>query len=186
MRLIQIPFFLLLAACSTAGPASMGGGPDVPVSHNPTGTGGEFHIQPDLVVASLEVPAGADKAWPALLTVFDELEIPAREVDLATYTIRNRRWVVSRRVGGQRLSEFLDCGRSASGFNADTHRLQLEIASRIVAQGADRSRVETQIQGIGMNMEGTSNSRVACTSNHQLEFAIAQRVRDLVRGDGSN
>lgn len=184
MRLSSIPCLLLLSACSTAGTSPMGGGPDVPVSHNPTGTGGDFNIQPDLVVASLDVPAAREEAWPALLRTFEELEIPLREVDGATYTVRNSRWVVSRRVGGQRLSTFLDCGRNASGYNADTYRLRLEIASRVVAQGAGRSRVETQIQGIGQNMEGTSNSRVTCTSNHQLEYAIAQRVRDLL-GEGS-
>lgn len=185
MRLTPILLFSL-AACSAAGAPAMRSGPDVPVSHNPTGTGGEFHIQPDLVVASLEVPAEVDVAWPALLQVFEELEIRAQEVDSPTHTVRNLRWVVSRRLGGQRLSTFLDCGRSASGFNADTHRLQLEIASRVVSQGPGRSRVETQIQGIGMNMEGTSNSRVVCTSTHQLEFAIAQRVRELVEGAGGD
>jgi hypothetical protein len=56
----------------------------------------------------------------------------------------------------------------------------LEIASRVVPLGDGRSRIDTEITGIGTNPEGTSNSRVLCTSKHQLELRIADAARDLV------
>ena len=133
-----------------------------------------------MVTASLDIPADADDAWPALLKVYEELKIPAREVNQTTKTVRNLRFVVSRRIGGVRLSRFFDCGRSATGPNANSHRLELEIASRVVSLGQGQSRIDTEITGTGQNMEGTSNSRVLCTSNHQLELRIAARVRELV------
>lgn len=178
----------LAAGCAAgcAGGSQAGGmigsAVDAPVSRTATETSDGYRIQPDLVVASLDVSAGAEEAWEALLRVYEELDIPLREVDASTRTVRNDRWVVSRRLGGQRLSTFLDCGRGATGPNADTHRLELAIASRVVAVSGTRSRIQTELMGTGQNMEGTSNTRVACTSNHQLEYAIAQGVREMVGG----
>jgi len=182
MRRFLILFVVLLSGCATSGSdgALIGSGANVPLSQNPTGTGGDFRLQADMVTASLDIPAGADNAWPALLKVYEELKIPAREVNAATRAVRNLRFVVSRRIGGERLSRFLDCGRSATGPNANTHRLELEIASRVVSLGPGQSRIDTEITGTGQNMEGTSNTRVLCTSNHQLELQIAARVRELV------
>ncbi|MFC1661305.1 hypothetical protein ACFL3S_07640 [Gemmatimonadota bacterium] len=42
--------------------------------------------------------------------------------------------------------------------------------------------METELSGTGMNMEGTSNSRVLCTSTHGLEVLIVSEVRTLVGG----
>lgn len=179
---------LILVGCATGSSTDdplIGSGVQAPASDNPTGTGGEFHLPVDMVTASLEVPASADEAWPALKTVYQELKIPTPEVSETARTLRNLRFVVSRRLGGQRLSRYLDCGRSASGLNANTHRLELEIASRVVPLGQGKSRIDTEITGIGINMEGTSNNRVLCTSNHQLELRIAERVREVVEAGGS-
>jgi hypothetical protein len=156
-----------------------------PASDNPTGTGGEFHLPADMVTASLDVPASAEEAWPALKAVYEEMKIPMREVSESSRTVRNLRFVVSRRLGGQRLSRYLDCGRSATGPNADSYRLELEIASRVVAVGPGQSRIDSEITGTGTNMEGTSNNRVLCTSNHQLELRIASRVREILAGGGT-
>lgn len=186
MRRLLISLVVLLTGCATSGSdgSLIGSGVDAPMSVNPTGTGGEFHLQADLVTASLDVSADAQEAWTALLMVYEELKIPAREVDVTAKTVRNLRFVVSRRLGGERLSRFLDCGRSATGPNANSHRLELEIASRVVSVGPGQSRIDTELTGTGMNMEGTSNTRVLCTSSHQLEYRIAARVRELV-GSGS-
>jgi hypothetical protein len=184
---LALPAVLILVGCATgssAGNPLIGSGAQAPASDNPTGTGGEFHLPADMVTASLEVPASADAAWPALKAVYQELKIPTPEVSEPARTVRNLRFVVSRRLGGERLSRYLDCGRSASGLNADTHRLELEIASRVVPVGPRESRIDTEITGIGVNMEGTSNNRVLCTSNHQLELRIAERVREIVDAGG--
>jgi hypothetical protein len=163
----------------------IGSGVQAPASDNPTGTGGEFRLPADMVTASLDVPASAEEAWPALKAVYEELNIRMREVSESSRTVRNLRFVVSRRLGGQRLSRYLDCGRNATGPNADSHRLELEIASRVVAVGPGESRIDTEITGTGTNMEGTSNNRVLCTSNHQLELRIASRVREILAGGGT-
>ncbi|MGW8268822.1 MAG: hypothetical protein ACWGSQ_20820 [Longimicrobiales bacterium] len=184
MRSAVVALVVLVVGCST-GPSPdpmIGPGVQGPASDNPTGTGGEFRLPADMVTASLDVPAAPEEAWPALKQVFEELKIPMREVSEPTRTVRNLRFVVSRRLGGERLSTYLDCGRSASGPNADTYRLQLEIASRVVAVGSGQSRIDTELTGVGMNMEGTSNNRVLCTSNHQLELRIAAGVREIVGG----
>jgi len=187
MRRSFVALAFILAGCASTSSTDpmIGSSVQGPAGDNPTGTGGEFRLPADMVTASLEVPAGAEIAWPALKAVYEELKIPAPEVSEPTRTLRNLRFVVSRRLGGVRLSTYLDCGRSASGPNADSHRLELEIASRVVALGSGRSRVDTEMTGIGMNMEGTSNNRVLCTSNHQLEFRIAGRVREIVQSGGS-
>lgn len=187
MRFPLLTAAVLLFGCAGGSSPDPMIGPAVqgPATDNPTGTGGEFRLPADMVTASTEVPAGAGSAWPALKAVYAEMKIPTPEVSEPTRTLRNLRFVVSRRLGGERLSNYVDCGRSASGPNADTYRLELEIASRVVPLGAERSRIDTELTGIGINMEGTSNNRVLCTSNHQLELRIASRVREIVRGAGS-
>ncbi len=174
--------FLVGCASSSGGEAMLGSGVQAPASDNPTGTGGEFRLPADIVTATLEVDVPADLAWPALKAVYEELKISTPEVSETAKTVRNLRFVVSRRLGGERLSRFLDCGRSATGPNANTHRLELEIASRVVSLGPEKSRIDTEITGTGMNIEGTSNTRVLCTSTHQLELRIAARVGELAGG----
>lgn len=184
MRLSFLFLALLLAGCASGSSDGqmLGSGVQAAASDNPTGTGGEFHLPPDLVTATLEVPVSADVAWSTLKAVYQELKIPTPEVSESSKTLRNLRFVVSRRLGGQRLSRYLDCGRSATGPNANTHRLELEIASRVVSLGEGKSRIDTEIAGTGMNIEGTSNTRVLCTSTHQLELRIAGRVSELAGG----
>lgn len=176
---IGLVFLVLGCASNSGGNPMIGSGVQAAGSDNPTGTGGEYRLPADMVTATLEVEVPAEVAWPALKAVFEELKIPTPEVSETTKTLRNLRFVVSRRLGGERLSRFLDCGRSATGPNANSHRLELEIASRVVALGDGKSRIDTEITGTGTNMEGTSNNRVLCTSNHQLELRIATRVAEL-------
>ena len=187
MRRASLTLALLLVGCATSPSQDpmIGSAVQARASDNPTGTGGDFRLPADMVTASFDVPSSAEEAWPALKAVFEELKIPTPEVSESTRTLRNLRFVVSRRLGGQRLSRYLDCGRSPTGPNANTHRLELEIASRVVAEGPEESRIDTEIAGIGMNTEGTSNNRVLCTSNHQLELRIAAQVRALLEGGGS-
>jgi hypothetical protein len=45
-----------------------------------------------------------------------------------------------------------------------------------------KSVVHTTIQAVGTNPEGVSNTRVPCSSTHQLEYRIAQEVAELAKG----
>jgi len=103
------------------------------------------------------------------------------EVNQERMILGNPRLVLSRTLNKTRLFSHLDCGYGPAGNNADIYRLELEKASRVVPLGEDRSRIDTEITGFGTNMEGTSNSRVLCTSKHRLELRIADAVRELVR-----
>jgi hypothetical protein len=185
MRFAKLLLVGALAGCATSSPDSSGlgtAGAGTPATGATTATGGEIKIDADLVTASLDVGGDPARVWPALLEVFEEMKIPADEVSADLRMVRNTRFVVSRRLGGERLSTFLDCGRGATGPNANTHRLELEIVSRVRRTGPGTSRIDTELSGTGMNMEGTSNTRVLCTSTHQLEALIAAKVRALVEG----
>lgn len=139
-------------------------------------------IRPEVDQVSIDIPGSAQATWDALNQVYADLEIEVEGRDSRAMALNNTSFSVSRRLGGERLSKFFRCGTGMSGANADRFRIQINIYSRVQAVSPEMSILETTIQAFGTNPEGTSNTRVACGSTHQLEYRMATAVKELVGG----
>jgi len=146
------------------------------------GAGTVSNVQPGVDRISLGIAASPDAVWEALVQVYGDLGIEIAGANPSTRSLNNPKFVVSRRLGGERLSRYLECGSGSIGGFADHFRIQMNILSQVVAKPDGQSTLHTTIQAIGDNPEGTSNTRVPCSSTQQLERRIAAEVAELVGG----
>jgi hypothetical protein len=138
-------------------------------------------IQPDVDRVSNEIPAPPDAVFEALAQVYDELGIEIAGMDPNARALNNPNLKVSRRLGGERLSNYLSCGSGLTGAFADRFPVQMNILSSVSPLADGGSMINTTIQAFGVNPEGTSNTRVPCGSTYQLEYRIAAMVAEKVK-----
>jgi hypothetical protein len=114
-------------------------------------------------------------AWTRLPAAFASLGLPGGTASESSRTLTVGPVVVARRLGGARLSTYLNCGNSLSHPNADTHSVHLTVVSQLVDTGG-RTRVETRVHATA-TPRVTSGAAVACSSSGALERRIAQELQ---------
>lgn len=142
------------------------------------------NIQPGVDRVSHNIEASPDAVWEALAQVYGDLGIEITGMDPRARAVSNPDFTVSRRIGGERLSKYLECGSGTIGGIANQIRIHMSILSQVESGSEGQSTLHTTIQAIGDNPEGTSNTRIPCSSTHQLEHRIAAEVAVLVGGRG--
>lgn len=133
----------------------------------------------DTIGLAFPVHGPRDSIFAALETTFRELKIPIEARDPQTGLLRNLDAEVSRRLGGQPLSRYLDCGRGFSGNNADFYRITLAISAWVEPAGGAPERLLVAIAASGRDPAGSRSAYSPCTSRGALEKRIAERVQEL-------
>lgn len=182
MRLCA-PLLLVLAAGCASGTADPGRVSTArPSSVQGSGSSVDINLAPDRAIVREAIQATPDAAWAALPKAYADLGIAVRETSGAARTLGNSRLVVSRRLAGNPLSTYLECGSGITGRFADRYRIEIVIRSTIVAAEGGGAQVDTYLEALARNPEGGSNTGVACTSTQRLEQEIAARVRVHAEG----
>lgn len=180
----------LLIFLSTCAPAQSSSGPPMETTAPRAGAavGDDFregrvtNVRPDVVKVSFDIDSPPAKAWTALIQVVEDLGVEVSGTDPGTLALNNPDFRISRRLGDERLSRYLRCGSGMTGPFADRYRIRMNFHSQIRPTPDGNSVVETTIQAVGTNPEGTSNTRVPCSSTHILESRIAEGVAKLAGG----
>ena len=131
-------------------------------------------------VNSVLINAPVDKAWAALQEAYTTLSIPVTELNQQTRTIGNNAYRVRRRIGDVPTMRALDCGGDSGMPNAETYQLLLTVKSRIIANDAGGSVVQTTLEGTGKNATTAASSDVRCSSMGALEKKIADLIKAKV------
>ncbi len=129
-------------------------------------------------VEVLEAPR--ETVLAALIQVYQELEIPVAGTDPATGEIGNPSFE-PRRIGGQLLSRFLNCGSSGvtGRPNADSYRVTMYLVSRVESTEDGRTRLSTEVDARAQ-ARGVSGYPVQCQSRGTLETRIAEMVEERI------
>jgi hypothetical protein len=168
-----------LGGCA-AGPASplqQRGDGVTPVSIQTAEGTSDHTVRHEDFVAVSTVAVPRTQAWEHLLAVWEEMELPQAVGDRRAFTLTLNEQTVVRRLGTVPLSNYLSCGRSMSGWNADTHRIRLSIRTLLERTAADSTRVHTRLDAVAHSTGGTSAAPIQCTSKGTLEMEIARRVQ---------
>lgn len=171
---------LLLAGC-TSSQAPAPSGPAITVRTGSPGTATS--------VESVETGAGrvsdtrytvaadAAKLWPSVLAVYSELGLTPTTVDEKQLLVAVRGQHMMRKLGGDLLSSFLECGQGPTGLLADLYRVQVDVGTRLVQQATGYTSVETSVAATATNPAGSMSNPVACGSTGTLENRIAGLLR---------
>jgi hypothetical protein len=175
MRLLLFLPLLLVASCSAAQTPSSA--PTPPTRVELSGGGVDFYIAPDTREARSRLPAPPAEIWALLHGYYLEHGIPLETVDQPNWTLGNRGYLVSRSLGGRRLSFFLDCGSTMLGARADTERVQVSVVS-VLEEIEGGTLLRTRVTGTTRPSAGASGNPVACVSSGQLELRFAALIEE--------
>lgn len=124
-----------------------------------------------------------DRAWPALVDVYAELEIPVSVYDSLTYRIGNLGFQ-PRRLGNQRLSRYLDCGEGVTAVPyADQYAVTLSLLTSLRAAGNGESVLLTELEATA-KPRTVSGSALPCASRGTLEQLIVEMVQERAMTGG--
>ena len=132
----------------------------------------------DTLVLAWEPVAGArDQVLLAVRATYQELKLEPDFVDPAGGSIGTLKARARLRLGGEKLSNYFNCGRGMTGENADEWRLTIAAVtfSRKNASGA--LELGTGVTAQAQDMGGASTQPAPCGSMGTLEARILAMVR---------
>jgi hypothetical protein len=133
------------------------------------------HVDP---AAANRVNAPPDAVWEALVQVYGALEVPVDVRSDAERGIGVRTWR-TRRIAGQRMSRWVDCGAGVAGPYADSYSITLSLLSQVAAaESGSGSTITTQLRASGRPTGGASGQTLTCLSKGTLEGYIVQAVME--------
>ena len=172
---------LLLAIAATAACASSGSAPNTGLS-TPTErvVAADNHGTYRTTVApnaKASISAAPSRVFQAMAEAYEALGIPRAIDDAASGRVGNTNFWKTRKLGGQLISTYLDCGTSIAGPAADIYRVYMSAVTVVRPDGLGGSDIETAFSAQAQNMEGTTADRVACGSTGRLEELLVKTVR---------
>ncbi|MCY3613402.1 MAG: hypothetical protein OXH51_17905 [Gemmatimonadetes bacterium] len=136
----------------------------------------EIFNEPGVGVRTIGV--AAELAWRALGGVYGELGIPVTSSNPQTMELGNPGYS-ARRVGGDRMNTFVDCGSGLAGPMANLYDVTLTVSTRLTAKGPQSTEVLTIVDAFG-EPRAVSGNMVHCQSRGVLELRVAQEVAEAL------
>jgi hypothetical protein len=165
---------LALAGCASTGPNEGRPREDLVTVGSQDGRTLMLPLKRDDYVAGGTIDAPRETLWPLLPLVYEELGLPAPGADRSIWTVAVQNHTAMRRIGGERISTLLDCGRDLTGAHADTHRIRLSVRTWL-EPAAEGTSVNTRVEASASSTEGRAGS-FSCNSRGELEFRIANAL----------
>lgn len=136
----------------------------------------------DANASSTVVNGSVDATWSALQSVYASLEIPLTFREEAKKTLGNSSFRTRRRVGSVPMIRVVDCGGESGMPNAETYDVTLDISSLVQAEGTDKAKLQTLVQGSARRSASGGTNDVRCTSIGGLEKKISDMVSAILAG----
>ncbi len=172
---------LATAGCASSGASSGAAAPATitPVTQRIVTSSSSLNINTVSVnVGSTQlIVASMDAAWTALNVAYNEFGIPVTTLVDATHLIGNDAFKVRRRVGKIPMQAILDCGNAMGIPNAETYDIMMSISSTLVPNPKGGINLNTRIDASGKSPNFSRDASVGCSSQGELEKAIAEAVR---------
>jgi len=127
-------------------------------------------------VGETTVPAAVTDVWAVLPAVFEQLEIDLTFVDAGAGALGNEGYR-ARRVEGERMSRWLDCGRDLIQANADAYDVTLSVMVQLIVTPDGLTTVRTIVDAYARG-RGVSGGSIHCVSWGALERRIPELVMD--------
>jgi hypothetical protein len=134
----------------------------------------QLNIRNESSFGQRTVVASVAEAWAVLPSVLAQLEIETNRVD-SNEAVMGHTGYRARRIEGERMSRYFDCGRSFGREYADQYAVTLAIMVQLVPMGDDAISVRTFLDAYARD-QTMSGSSVHCITKGSLE----RRVGDLV------
>ncbi|KPJ87764.1 MAG: hypothetical protein AMS18_14180 [Gemmatimonas sp. SG8_17] len=136
----------------------------------------DFYTSEETVVSSA-IDAPVESVWSVLPSVYDRLDVSLSVLDTVAMQVGNRSFK-PRRIGGSRLSKYIDCGRGITATqNADAYEVTMSLLTSVKQAVGGGSVLSIEIGG-NAKPRAVSGNPVRCVSKGTLEAFMADLVRE--------
>jgi len=132
------------------------------------------------LAAKASIDAPPTSVWLAVKKVYADLEIPVTFENPQTHQLGNPNFWKTRQVGGQRMTEFVDCGSGMTGQNAATWRIYMMLMTDVNPDGKGGTNYQTTLTALGQDVSGGSADRIPCGTSGRLEQLVLNRVKQAL------
>lgn len=146
------------------------------------GLSGAFDLRyvEDIAPAEDTLDAPVARLWDALPGAYVELDIPLASVNAEARLLGNDGFRAQGRLGQERISQYIHCGRRMTGDIADRYEVYFTILSQVQdVEGTGRTRIVTLVDATA-SPSSTSGNAVRCSSRGRLEQRIHEKLRARV------
>ena len=133
----------------------------------------------ELPGVSLQLGQAPERVWPALVKVYDALNLPASIQEAQTGLVRSVNQRV-RRIAGQPVARFFACA-GAFGNSAATGDVFVSAQTQLLAGDGGGTEART---AAGARVR-SAGGWVDCRSNGKLEALIGEKLKEQASGSGS-
>ena len=127
-----------------------------------------------------EVSGSVQETWDALVAVYEELDLQVTAADPNGWVLAARQNRMSR-LGGQRNSNWVDCGSDLTGEVADKSFITFDVVSRLTGKSANSTELQSPLQARGRRRDNASGEML-CSTEGRLEIEIQERVAARLAG----
>ncbi|HEX2167328.1 MAG TPA: hypothetical protein VHG09_08885 [Longimicrobiales bacterium] len=164
-----------LTACATADPNAIGATEERVTMSDGGAQVLDVNISRGDPAQATQLNASREAIWLLLPEVYEEVGLPEPAMDQSTWTVAVQDHVAMRRIGSERMSQLLECGRDMTGAHADTHRIRLNVRTWLTGN-APATEVHTRVEATATSVEGRAGT-ITCTTRGVLEQRIAEALR---------
>ena len=176
----------VLTACASSGTGTAvlpaPGRTSVSVTRS-TGRNIVVDLLPDVIAHESVLDATPDQVWGVLPAVFEMLQIEVTTVDAGARLMGNRGFR-ARRIEGNRLSAYVDCGRDFTGPYADHYAVTLSVLVQLKETWDFKTSVTTVVDGSARPRD-VSGARLPCQSKATLERSVTELIDLFLMSDRS-
>lgn len=122
------------------------------------------------------LPAAFDKAYLLAGDAFKDLGLKVNYQQPGSGEVGVSRYIITRKLAGEPLHTFVDCGIGTDGPVADSYRIYLNARTVVRSVAADRVELETFVDAEAKDMSGPSTAPSHCGTTGALE----RRLHTLV------
>lgn len=136
----------------------------------------EMYNEAGVGVRTLDVAAAT--VWSVVGGVYAQMEIPVEESDPRLMQLGTLGYA-ARRIEGDRMNTFVDCGANLAGPMANQYDITLSVVTRLTSKGPESTEILTMVDAYG-RPRAVSGNPIHCQSRGVLEQRVAQRIAEAL------
>ena len=180
MRKTMLGACVALAACASGGSGVTSAPVGVEQTTRITSDAGtaELRTTRSDPTAAFAIAAPPDRVFRALSSVYEELGLTVNVLDTQGRRLGVENGRIRRRLGGERLSRYLECGERLGGRVAETDDITFTLLTQVTPDGQN-STLRTLVDATARPI-GVSGNPITCATTGNLEERIVTLVRESV------
>ena len=175
----RIALLILLCGCASSGNTPEGYNPKPAVIY--AGDQSNARLEAERAhPSSATIAADPAAVWAAVKHVYTSLEIPVGIENPTAHTIGNQNFYKARTMGGQPMTQFVDCGQGMTGAKAASYRIYMALITNVAGDGKGGTVVQVTFSALGQDVTEGSTDRIPCGSTGRLEQLVLDRTKAAI------